>query len=120
MGGKIKRAVAEHYGISMNNLTSARRTWDVVRPRQVAMYLAKELTPMSLPQIGRLFGGRDHTTVLHAIRQIDAMRWTDWSIGRSVELLLAQLKSQDEQQEAADAAIGASHHDQHDLDHPRP
>ena len=67
----IQRVVARQYNVSRSDLLSSRRTANVVRPRQVAMYLAKTLTLRSLPEIGRRFGGRDHTTVLHA-RQIGA------------------------------------------------
>jgi chromosomal replication initiator protein len=65
--------VARHYNVSRTDICSARRTANVVRPRQVAMYLAKTLTLRSLPEIGRRFGGRDHTTVLHAVRKIAAL-----------------------------------------------
>ena len=71
--GEIQRFVVDAYGISMTGLIAARRTASLVRPRQVAMYLAKELTGRSLPEIGRRFGGRDHTTVLHAVRKIAAL-----------------------------------------------
>jgi hypothetical protein len=69
----IQRAAARHYGVRVADLLSARRTREVVGPRHVAMYLAKALTPRSLPEIGRQFGGRDHTTVLHAVRKIDRL-----------------------------------------------
>lgn len=71
---RIQRTVANYYGIPDNEMVSARRARRVARPRQVAMWLARELTPFSLPDIGRRFGGRDHTTVIHAIRVIDFMR----------------------------------------------
>ena len=67
----IQRIVARQYNVSRADLLSSRRTANVVRPRQVAMYLAKTLTLRSLPEIGRRFGGRDHTTVLHAVRKIE-------------------------------------------------
>ena len=67
----IQRVVARQYNVSRADLLSSRRTANVVRPRQVAMYLAKILTLRSLPEIGRRFGGRDHTTVLHAVRKIE-------------------------------------------------
>lgn len=70
---EIRRAVAAHFGAPEIDMVSARRTANVVRPRQVAMYLASTLTRKSLPEIGRLFGGRDHTTVLHAKRKISAL-----------------------------------------------
>jgi chromosomal replication initiator protein len=66
----IQKLVARHFNVSRGDILSARRTANVVRPRQIAMYLSKLLTPRSLPEIGRLFGGRDHTTVLHAVRKI--------------------------------------------------
>ena len=69
----IQRVVARQYNVSRSDLLSSRRTANVVRPRQVAMYLAKTLTLRSLPEIGRRFGGRDHTTVLHAVRKIEAL-----------------------------------------------
>jgi chromosomal replication initiator protein len=66
---------------------SARRARAVARPRQVAMYLAKQLTPRSLPEIGRKFGNRDHTTVMHAIRRIDELRAVDAVLNEDVETL---------------------------------
>lgn len=70
---EIITAVAEHYDINIISLISQRRTKDVVRPRQVAMYLAREMTPRSLPEIGDRFDGRDHTTILHGVRVIERM-----------------------------------------------
>jgi chromosomal replication initiator protein len=70
----IQKTVAEYYNIKMSDLLSKRRTRSVVRPRQLAMALAKELTNHSLPEIGDAFGGRDHTTVLHACRQIQSLK----------------------------------------------
>ena len=69
------------------DLLSSRRTANVVRPRQIAMYLAKMLTPRSLPEIGRRFGGRDHTTVLHAVRKIEALVDGDKALAEEIELL---------------------------------
>ena len=66
---------------------SARRARSVARPRQVAMYLAKQLTARSLPEIGKQFGGRDHTTVMHAVKRIDELRHTDTNLGEDVDLL---------------------------------
>lgn len=83
----IQRIVAKHYNVSRQDMVSARRTRNVVLPRQVAMYLAKTLTPRSLPEIGRRFGGRDHTTVLHAVRKIDELLPTDERLAQDVELL---------------------------------
>ncbi len=73
----IQRKVAEYYGLKLGDMLSARRAIEVARPRQVAMYLAKKLTPRSLPEIGRRFGGRDHTTVMHAVKRIDELRAKD-------------------------------------------
>jgi chromosomal replication initiator protein len=87
----IQRIVAKHHGVSRQDLVSARRTRNVVVPRQVAMYLAKVLTPRSLPEIGRRFGGRDHTTVLHAVRKIDELVKTDERLAQEVELLRRML-----------------------------
>jgi chromosomal replication initiator protein len=71
---------------------SSRRTANVVRPRQVAMYLAKTMTLRSLPEIGRRFGGRDHTTVLHAVRKIEGLVGSDASLAEEVEILKRQLQ----------------------------
>ena len=70
---EIQKRVAEHFNIKLAEMTSARRARAVARPRQVAMYLAKQLTTRSLPEIGRKFGGRDHTTVMHAVRKIEEL-----------------------------------------------
>jgi len=83
----IQRFVARHYNISKQDMLSNRRTRIVVRPRQVAMYLAKMLTPRSLPEIGRSFGGRDHTTVLHAVRTVESRLGTDQKLVQEIELL---------------------------------
>jgi chromosomal replication initiator protein len=83
----IQRIVAKHYTVSRQDMVSARRTRNVVLPRQIAMYLAKTLTPRSLPEIGRRFGGRDHTTVLHAVRKIDELLGKDERLAQDVEML---------------------------------
>ncbi|ACT57100.1 chromosomal replication initiator protein DnaA [Candidatus Liberibacter asiaticus] len=83
----IQRMVAKHYNISRNDLLSNRRVRTVVRPRQVAMYLSKIMTPRSFPEIGRRFGDRDHTTVLHAVRKVEKMLETDITLKKEVELL---------------------------------
>ena len=83
----IQRVVARHYNVSKADLLSSRRTRTIVRPRQIAMYLAKVLTPRSLPEIGRRFGGRDHTTVLHAVRKIEGMMEGDKMLADEIELL---------------------------------
>jgi chromosomal replication initiator protein len=87
----IQRVVARQYNVSRSDLLSSRRTANVVRPRQVAMYLAKTLTLRSLPEIGRRFGGRDHTTVLHAVRKIEALVGKDTTLQDEVESLKRQL-----------------------------
>ena len=81
---EIQRKVAEYYALKMADLLSARRARDVARPRQVAMYLAKKLTPRSLPEIGRRFGGRDHTTVMHAVKRIEELRAADSELNNDV------------------------------------
>ena len=88
----IQRIVARQYNVSRADLLSSRRTANVVRPRQVAMYLAKTLTLRSLPEIGRRFGGRDHTTVLHAVRKIENLVNTDNALAEEIELLKRQLQ----------------------------
>jgi chromosomal replication initiator protein len=89
---EIQRIVARHYNVSRSDLLSSRRTANVVRPRQIAMYLAKTLTLRSLPEIGRRFGGRDHTTVLHAVRKIEGLIGTDNSLAAEIEVLKSQLQ----------------------------
>ncbi len=83
----IQKLVASHYNVSRADILSARRTATVVRPRQIAMYLSKSLTLRSLPEIGRRFGGRDHTTVLHAVRKIEALCGKEVTLAEEVELL---------------------------------
>jgi chromosomal replication initiator protein len=87
----IQKLVASHYNVTKADILSARRTANVVRPRQIAMFLAKTLTPRSLPEIGRRFGGRDHTTVLHAVRKIEALVGTDGRLSEEIELLKRML-----------------------------
>jgi len=89
---EIQTQVAEHYRIRKAEMTSARRAREVARPRQVAMYLSKQLTPKSLPDIGRRFGGRDHTTVIHAVRQIEKLRASDSELDADIRLLTRQLE----------------------------
>lgn len=89
---EIQKRVAEHYNIGLSEMYSARRSRDIARPRQVAMYLAKQLTDRSLPEIGRKFGGRDATTVLHAVRKIYELCEIDSSFSEEVELLLRMLE----------------------------
>lgn len=83
----IQRVVAKHYNVSRQELVSSRRTRVVVMPRQIAMYLSKTLTPRSFPEIGRRFGGRDHTTVLHAVRKIEDLIAGDTKLSHEIELL---------------------------------
>ena len=87
----IKKRVAERFGISTHDLTSSRRHKQIVLPRQVAMYLAKCLTPASLPDIGKNFGNRDHTTVMHAVAKIENMKVSDPAFEEDVELLKQEL-----------------------------
>lgn len=89
---EIQKRVAEHYNIKLAEMHSARRSRAIARPRQVAMFLAKQLTSRSLPEIGRKFGGRDHTTVMHAVRKIEELRQTDASFAEDVELLRRMLE----------------------------
>jgi chromosomal replication initiator protein len=88
----ILRIVSRHYKVPRNDLLSARRSRDVVRPRQIAMYLAKALTSRSLPEIGRRFGGRDHTTVLHSVRKVEQMMKDDTELTQEIELLKKMLE----------------------------
>jgi len=90
---EIQTRVSEHYRIRKAEMTSARRAREVARPRQVAMYLSKQLTPRSLPEIGRRFGGRDHTTVIHAVRQIEKLRAQDPELDSDIRLLTRQLEN---------------------------
>ncbi|WP_199556466.1 chromosomal replication initiator protein DnaA [Sandaracinobacteroides hominis] len=90
---EIQRRVADHYALKINDLISPRRAREVARPRQVAMYLAKMLTPRSLPEIGRRFGGRDHTTVMHAVKRIEELRATDHELDRDISQLRRALDS---------------------------
>ncbi len=84
---EIQRKVAEHYNIKLADMHSARRARNVARPRQVAMYLSKQLTARSLPEIGRKFGGRDHTTVMHAVRKIEELTEEDPSFAQDVDVI---------------------------------
>lgn len=84
---EIQRKAAEYFNIRLADMLSARRARAVARPRQVAMYLAKQLTARSLPEIGRKFGGRDHTTVIHAVRRIEQLRESDSALNEDVEKL---------------------------------
>jgi chromosomal replication initiator protein len=88
----IQKLVANHYSVSRADILSSRRTAVVVKPRQVAMFLAKTLTMRSLPEIGRRFGGRDHTTVLHAVRKIEALSANDTTLRDEIDLLKRMLQ----------------------------
>ena len=88
----IQRAVATHFDLKREDMTSVRRAVAVARPRQIAMYLAKRLTTRSFPEIGRMFGGRDHTTVIHAVRRIEQLRQVDGEIDRAVTALIRKLE----------------------------
>jgi chromosomal replication initiator protein len=90
---EIQKRVAEHFNIRIADMHSARRARAVARPRQVAMYLAKQLTSRSLPEIGRKFGGRDHTTVMHAVRKIEELRAKDSTFAEDVDLLRRMLET---------------------------
>jgi chromosomal replication initiator protein len=90
---EIQKKVAEHFNVRVADMHSARRSRAVARPRQVAMYLAKQLTPRSLPEIGRKFGGRDHTTVIHAVRKIEELSAYDAAFREDVELLRRLLQN---------------------------
>ena len=90
---EIQKRVAEHFQIRMSDMSSARRSRTVARPRQIAMYLSKQLTSRSLPEIGRAFGGRDHTTVIHAVRKVEELIKADSSFAEDVELLTRMLES---------------------------
>ena len=90
---EIQRAVCEYYRIDRSEMSSKRRARAVVRPRQVAMYLAKVMTPRSYPEIGRKFGGRDHSTVIHAVRLVEDLRRMDNDMDNDVRALLRQLEA---------------------------
>ncbi len=89
---EIQKRVAEHFNIKVSDMHSARRARAVARPRQVAMYLSKQLTTHSLPEIGRKFGGRDHTTVMHAVRKIEELHSSDPSLSEDIDLLRRMLE----------------------------
>ena len=89
----IQRVVADQYKLKISDLLSKRRSRSIARPRQVAMYLAKELTNHSLPEIGESFGGRDHTTVLHACRKVRELELTDKELQRDLKNLFRTLST---------------------------
>jgi len=84
---EIQRKVAEHFNMRVSDMHSERRARAVARPRQVAMFLAKSLTSRSLPEIGKKFGGRDHTTVMHAVKKVEELMASDHSFAEDIELL---------------------------------
>jgi chromosomal replication initiator protein len=88
---EIQKRVSEHFNIKMADLLSPRRARAVARPRQVAMYLSKQLTTRSLPEIGRKFGGRDHTTIMHGVRKIEELRPADPSLNEDIDILMRSL-----------------------------
>ena len=90
---EIIRKVADHYNLRMSDMISARRSRTISRPRQLAMFLAKNLTSKSLPEIGRRFGGRDHTTVIHAVKKIEELKNKDLQIAEEVEILRRMLEA---------------------------
>ncbi|WP_095587870.1 chromosomal replication initiator protein DnaA [Actibacterium ureilyticum] len=90
---EIQRKVSEHYNMRLSDMIGPRRHRTIARPRQMAMYLAKQLTSRSLPEIGRRFGGRDHTTVMHAVKRIDELRAVDNQIAEDLELLRRMLEA---------------------------
>ena len=89
---EIQKRVAEHFNVRVADMHSARRARAVARPRQVAMYLSKQLTTRSLPEIGRKFGGRDHTTVMHAVKKVEELKAMDAAFDEDVELLKRMLE----------------------------
>ena len=90
---EIQRRVAEHYNIRLSDMIGPKRVRTIARPRQIAMYLAKHLTPRSLPEIGRRFGGRDHTTIMHGVRKIEEMMATDSQLCDDLQMLRRQLEA---------------------------
>ncbi|MFK3890202.1 chromosomal replication initiator protein DnaA [Sphingomonas sp. NPDC079357] len=90
---QIQKLVCEHFELKPLDLLSARRARAVARPRQIAMYLAKRLTTRSLPEIGRKFGGRDHSTVIHAVRRIEELRDSDREVDQAVHVLMGRLEA---------------------------
>ena len=90
---EIQRKVADHYNIRLSDLIGPKRVRNFARPRQVAMYLCKQLTSRSLPEIGRRFGGRDHTTVIHGVRRIEELKLQDGQIAEDIEMLRRMLEA---------------------------
>ncbi len=90
---EIQRKVADHYNVRLSDMIGPRRTRTIARPRQVAMYLAKQMTTRSLPEIGRRFGGRDHTTIMHGVRKIEELMAQDQQMAEDLALLRRLLDS---------------------------
>jgi chromosomal replication initiator protein len=90
---EIQRRVAEHYNIRLSDLLGPKRVRTYARPRQVAMYLCKQLTSRSLPEIGRRFGGRDHTTVMHGVKRVEELKVQDGQIAEDLEMLRRTLEA---------------------------
>ena len=90
---EIQRKVSDHYNIRLSDMIGPKRVRNFARPRQVAMYLCKQMTSRSLPEIGRCFGGRDHTTVMHGVKRIEELRAQDGQIAEDLELLRRTLES---------------------------
>jgi chromosomal replication initiator protein len=90
---EIQRKVSDHYNIRLSDMIGPKRLRSYARPRQVAMYLAKTLTNRSLPEIGRRFGGRDHTTIMHGVRRIEELKAIDSQIADDIELLRRALEA---------------------------
>ncbi len=89
---EIQRKVSEHYNIRLSDMLGPKRVRNIARPRQIAMYLAKALTTRSLPEIGRRFGGRDHTTVMHGVRRIEELKGSDFQMAEDIEMLRRTLE----------------------------
>jgi len=90
---EIQRKVAEHYNIRLSDMIGPKRLRTIARPRQIAMYLAKQMTTRSLPEIGRRFGGRDHTTIMHGVRKVEELRASDTQLAEDLDLLRRLLES---------------------------
>jgi len=90
---EIQRKVAEHYNIRLSDMIGPKRLRMIARPRQIAMYLAKQMTTRSLPEIGRRFGGRDHTTIMHGVRRVEELRANDPQLSEDLDLLRRLLES---------------------------
>jgi chromosomal replication initiator protein len=90
---EIQKQVAERYNVRVSDMSSSRRLRSVARPRQIAMYLAKTLTPKSLTEIGRKFGGKDHTTVMHAVKKVEELVSLDQELREDIRLLTRVLQA---------------------------